>query len=111
MPGMRKGQKPSDTKRKRVGAPAVTSSGGVGSRAKPGTAPSSKRGGEPARKARAYLAKSSGTTKGEVRGVLQAVRKGTLSKGGAIKVLKGGPRAGVPAGNKKKVAKAIRRAR
>jgi hypothetical protein len=61
--------------------------------------------------AKAYLAKSSGTTTGEVRGVLKAMRKGDLSKGGAIKALKGGPTAGVKAGNKRKVAKAIKRAR
>lgn len=60
------------------------------------------------KKAKKYLAKSSGTTTGEVKGVLKAVRSGKMSKGGAIKALKGGPTAGVPAGNKKKVAKAIR---
>jgi len=71
----------------------------------------SKAGGPSALKAKKYLAKSSGTTRGEVRGVLQQLRAGKISKGTAIKDLKGGPRAGVPAGNKKKVAKAIKRAR
>lgn len=60
-----------------------------------------------------YLAKSSGTTKKEVKGVLQQVRRGSLSKGGAIKALKGGKTAGVPASKKnvRKTARAIRRAR
>jgi hypothetical protein len=58
-----------------------------------------------------YLAKSSGTTRGEAKGVMKQLRKGEISKGTAIKRLKGGPKAGVPAGNKKKVAKAIKRAR
>jgi hypothetical protein len=62
-------------------------------------------------KARGYLVKSSGTTKGEVRGVMNQLRSGAISKGTAIKRLKGGPKAGLPAGNKKKVAKAIKKVR
>ena len=63
-----------------------------------------------AKAAKKYLAKSSGTTTGEVRGVLKAVRRGEMSKGAATKALKGGPTAGVPAGNKRRVQKSIRRA-
>lgn len=63
-----------------------------------------KKKGLPAKKAIKYLTKSSGTTPKEVKGLLR--QGGT--KGAAIKALKGGPKAGVPAGNKKKVAKAIR---
>lgn len=64
-------------------------------------------------KAKKYLAKSSGTTVGEARGVIQELRRGEISKGTAIKRMKGGPRAGVKASpaNKRKVARAIRKAR
>jgi hypothetical protein len=77
--------------------------------AKKASAPAMKKEGTG--KARRYLVKSSGTTKGEVRGVMGQLRSGKISKGAAIKALKGGPKAGLPAGNKKKVAKAIRKAR
>ena len=62
------------------------------------------------REARKTLVKSSGTTRGEVKGVVKALRSGAMSKGGAIKAMKGGPSAGVEAskGNTKKVKKAIR---
>jgi hypothetical protein len=63
--------------------------------------------------AKAFLAKSSGTTKGEVKGVMKELRSGAISKGSAIKTLRGGPKAGVPRSkaNTKKVARAIRKAR
>lgn len=67
-----------------------------------------KKGSARTKKASSYLVKSSGTTKGEVQGVLKNLKTGKMSKGGAIKALKGGPSAGVVAGNKKKVAKAIK---
>lgn len=65
----------------------------------------------PKKAAVGYLTKSSGTTRREVKGVMKELRRGAISKGGAIKALKGGPKAGVPTGNKKRVARAIKKAR
>lgn len=91
-------------KNKALGRPTTTAK-------KPMVATMSKAGGAGVKSAKKYLAKSSGTTKGEVQGVLSQLRRGKISKGAAIKSLKGGPTKGVPAGNKKRVARAIKRAR
>lgn len=59
-------------------------------------------------KANAYLAKSSGTTKGEVQGVRAAIKTGKMTRKEGVRALSGGPRAGVRAS--KKNTKRVRRA-